>query len=85
MNCIDFFSETLAALNSVIGVCIITAGAYFGHQSQFDGTIGLIVGAIIGGIIASLVCGVISHLVLIESHLAKLVEAKEAKPGSKKA
>lgn len=79
-----FFSETLALLNSAIGVCIITAGAYFGHQSQYDGTLGLIIGAIIGGIIASLVCGVISHLVLIEGHLAKLVATKEAAQRNKK-
>lgn len=78
-----FFAETLSVLNTAIGVCIITAGAYFGRQLLFGDALSMVIGAVVGGIIAALVCGIISYLALIEGHLAKLVSAKEKAQVSK--
>ncbi|MDM8346459.1 hypothetical protein P8H26_13755 [Pseudochrobactrum sp. sp1633] len=66
------FSETLSVLNATIGFLIIATGAYFGYKSPFGGTTSIIIGTVVGVIIAAVTCGIVSLLVLIEGHLAKL-------------
>lgn len=65
-------AETLTALNGVIAIVIVLAGAFFGYRVSGGALSTVLIGAVLGLLIAALTCGLIAYLALIERHLAKI-------------